>query len=57
MGAVSLGPSGVVGSGYGGGLYILPAASVCLDTATLNQIINNTTSTGDPNIHGSYSMC
>jgi hypothetical protein len=45
------------GVGEGGGLYILPTASVCLDTATLYAIANNLASTSDSNIHGSYSLC
>jgi hypothetical protein len=57
------GPGGAGGAGKspgsggvaGGGLYILPAASVVLDVATLDATAGNTASTSDPNIDGSYS--
>jgi hypothetical protein len=42
--------------GEGGGLYIDTPASVYLDAFTLADIINNTASTSDPNIQGSYSL-
>jgi hypothetical protein len=44
------------GFGEGGGLYIDPAATVDLDAFTLANILNNTASTSDPNIHGSYGL-
>jgi hypothetical protein len=48
--------NGIAGLGEGGGLYIDPAATVSLDAFTLANILNNTASTSDPNIHGSYSL-
>jgi hypothetical protein len=47
---------GAPGLGEGGGLYIDPAATVDLDAFTVANILNNTASTSDPNIHGSYSL-
>jgi hypothetical protein len=52
LGAPGSGP----GVGEGGGLYILPTASVNLDTSTLDAIINNTASTSYPNIAGPYTL-
>jgi hypothetical protein len=54
---VEAGGPGSPGQGEGGGLYIDPLASVCLDAFTLANILNNTASTQDPNIHGSYTIC
>jgi hypothetical protein len=48
--------NGYTGKGEGGGLYIDPSASVDLDAFTVANILNNTASTSDPNIHGSYSL-
>jgi hypothetical protein len=55
------GPGVSAGNGYGGGLYIEsgnPAfgnpTTVYMDTSTQANIINNTASTSDPNIDGSY---
>jgi hypothetical protein len=48
-------PTGPNGLGEGGGLYIDPAATVYLDAFTVTNILNNTASTSDPNIHGTYS--
>jgi hypothetical protein len=45
-----------LGLGEGGGLYIDPTAAVYLDAFALANILNNTASTSDPNIHGSYSL-
>jgi len=46
--------SGQAGQGEGGGLFIDPAATVYLDTFTQANVINNTASTSDPNIHGTW---
>jgi hypothetical protein len=54
-GNAALGSNGP-GAGAGGGLYIDPAATVYLDAFTLANVLNNTASTSDPNIHGSYSL-
>lgn len=48
--------SGSGGAGEGGGLYIDPAATVSLNAFTVANVLNNTASTSDPNIHGSYEM-
>jgi hypothetical protein len=48
--------NGPVGLGEGGGLSIDAAALVYLDAITLANISNNTASTTDPNIHGSYKL-
>jgi hypothetical protein len=42
------------GPSSGGGIYIATAASVSLDTYTVNHTINNTAFT-DPDIYGTYS--
>jgi hypothetical protein len=44
------------GLGEGGGLSINTAATVHLDAFTVANIVNNTASTSDPNIHGSYQL-
>jgi hypothetical protein len=49
--------SGRPGLGEGGGLYIDPAALVCLDAFTQAHMTNNTASTQDPNIHGPWQPC
>jgi len=41
----------------GGGIYIAVGASVCLDAFTLAHVINNTASTGYPDIYGAYTIC
>ena len=46
--------SGSLGVGEGGGLFIDPAAVVCLDAFTHSHVTNNTASTKDPNIHGPW---
>jgi len=46
--------NGLAGLGEGGGLSIDVAAVVYLDAFTLANISNNTASTSDPNVHGSY---
>lgn len=46
--------SGSPGKGEGGGLYIDRPAAVYLDAFTVANVVNNTASTSDPNIHGSY---
>jgi hypothetical protein len=50
-----LGIYGTKAVGEGGGLYIDPAATVSLDAFTVANILNNTASTADPDIHGSYT--
>jgi hypothetical protein len=50
-----LGIYGTKAVGEGGGLYIDPTATVSLDAFTVVNILNNTASTGDPGIHGSYT--
>jgi hypothetical protein len=48
------------GPGQGGGIYINtyynPATTVTMDTFTSNNTKNNTSSTSDPNIYGSYTI-
>jgi hypothetical protein len=44
------------GLGEGGGLYINTLATVYLDAFTVANVLNNTASTSDPNIHGSYNL-
>jgi hypothetical protein len=48
---------GIPGLGEGGGLFIDPAAAVCLDAFTLANFQNNTASTSNPDIAGSYTTC
>jgi hypothetical protein len=51
------GADGSNGLGEGGGLYMDPAASVCLDAFTQASFKNNTASTSNPDIAGSYTTC
>jgi len=51
---VGVNGSGLAGQGVGGGLYIGTLATVYLDTFTQANVINNTASTSDPNIHGTW---
>ncbi len=44
------------GDGNGGGLYIAPAASVFLDSFTLDHFKHNTASTSDNDISGVYTV-
>jgi hypothetical protein len=44
----------VAGVGAGGGLYIASGATVDIDAFTLAHFMNNTASTSDPEIHGTY---
>jgi hypothetical protein len=44
----------VAGVGVGGGLYIATGATVDIDAFTLAHFVNNTASTSDPEIHGTY---
>jgi hypothetical protein len=48
---------GFPGLGEGGGLFIDPAAAVCLDAFTLANFQNNTASTSNPDIAGAYTTC
>jgi hypothetical protein len=48
-------PSGGPGLGEGGGLYIDPTASVCLDAFTQANVAHNSASTAYPDIDGSYT--
>lgn len=50
------GRNGSPGDGIGGGLYIDAAALACLDAFTVGHLKRNKAS-GDPNIHGSYTIC
>jgi hypothetical protein len=50
-------PNGIPGLGEGGGLYIDPAASVCLDAFTQAHVKSNRASTAYPDIDGSYTTC
>jgi hypothetical protein len=45
------------GSGIGGGVFIDPAALVCLDAFTQSHVRHNTASTADRDIHGPWSPC
>jgi hypothetical protein len=49
-------PPGVKGAGRGGGIYISSASSAGLDAFTLANTKNNTASTSDNDIFGSYSI-
>jgi hypothetical protein len=49
--------SGLDGKGEGGGLFIDPLASVCLDALTLANFTRNKASTSGPDIYGSYAIC
>ena len=40
--------------GLGGGLYIASGATVDIDAFTLAHFVNNTASTSNPNIYGTY---
>jgi hypothetical protein len=44
------------GLGEGGGIYIATPATVSLDGFTVANVLNNTASTSDPNIDGSYQF-
>jgi len=48
------GRPGLSGIGEGGGLYIGTLATVYLDAFTQTNVISNTASTSDPNIHGTW---
>jgi hypothetical protein len=48
------GQPGLPGLGEGGGLYIDALATAYLDAFTQANVINNTASTSDPNIHGPW---
>jgi hypothetical protein len=48
---------GIDGKGEGGGLFIDPLASVCLDALTLANFNRNKASTSGPDIDGSYTIC
>jgi hypothetical protein len=48
-------PSGNPGLGVGGGLYIQALASVSLDAFTQANVTQNSASTSDPDIFGSYT--
>jgi hypothetical protein len=54
-GGAAGGPSASKGLGEGGGLYIDPAASVCLDAFTQANVTHNSASTSNPDIFGSYT--
>jgi hypothetical protein len=56
MGGLGGGEGASNGQGEAGGLYIESVASVSLDAFTQAHIINNTASTADPNIDGSYTI-
>lgn len=56
QGGLDFYPGGIAGRGVGGGLYIAPAAIVSLDAFTQSNVINNTASTSDPDIFGSYTL-
>jgi hypothetical protein len=45
---------GTTGVGIGGGLYIDTLVTMCLDAFTQAHVTNNSASTSDPNIHGSW---
>jgi hypothetical protein len=48
------GQPGLPGLGEGGGIYIDALATAYLDAFTQANVINNTASTSDPNIHGTW---
>jgi hypothetical protein len=49
--------AGRPGLGEGGGLYIDPAALVCLDSFTQAHVKHNTASTNNNDIFGTYTIC
>jgi hypothetical protein len=49
------GPNGTPGLGEGGGVYVDPTASVSLDAFTVAHLKNNTASTSDPDVFGSFT--
>ena len=51
------GSNGSSGLGEGGGLYIDPAAAVCLDAFTQSHVKKNHASISDPQIDGAYTTC
>ena len=44
------------GQGVGGGAYFAVGGTVCLDAYTVAHITDNTASTRDSNIAGTYTM-
>jgi glucose/arabinose dehydrogenase len=51
------GTSGSAGQGVGGGAYFAAGGVVCLDAATLADILGNLASTTNNDIFGAYWMC
>jgi hypothetical protein len=51
------GGGGADGAGEGGGVYIVPLASACLDAFTVAHVTGNKASTSGPNIFGAYTTC
>jgi hypothetical protein len=51
------GGNGFAGLGEGGGLYIEPAAAVCVDAFTQGHVQRNHASTNYPDIDGAYTTC
>jgi hypothetical protein len=51
------GSNGSPGLGEGGGLYIDPAAAVCLDAFTQSHVQKNYASKSSANIYGTYTTC
>jgi hypothetical protein len=51
------GPGGSAGLGQGGGLYLAPGGSVCLDAFTVAHLVGNSASTGDDDVFGTFTTC
>jgi hypothetical protein len=49
--------SGSAGSGVGGGLYLAPGGSACLDAFTIAHVFGNHASTNDDDVFGNYTIC
>jgi hypothetical protein len=50
----ALAPPTGIEVGEGGGLYISAGATLDIDASTLKKVVNNTASTGFPDIFGTY---
>jgi hypothetical protein len=51
------GSGGSAGQGAGGGVYFATGGFVCLDAATVADILGNTASTSNDDIFGVYTIC
>jgi hypothetical protein len=51
------GNGGTSGSGIGGGLYLAPGGSACLDAFTIAHVFGNHASTSGDEVFGAYTVC